>query len=95
YSIWRPVDPDDVFNVSKMMIDYLDRQEEASIRGKEPEKRTTKVEIPRGRRVEIRPAGAVAGDSILPDTLSLPLLPDSVMPVDTISALMPDTVPSI
>lgn len=95
YSILRPVDPDDVFNVSQMMIDYLDRQEEASIRGKEPEKRTTKVEIPRGRRVEIRPVGAVAGDSIVPDTLSAPFLPDSVMPVDTISALVPDTIPSL
>lgn len=96
YEILRPVDPDDVFNVSQKMIEYLSQSEEVTIRDKEPEKRTTKVEIPRGRRVEIRPAAAVAADSIVvPDTLSAPFLPDSIMPVDTISALLPDTVPSL
>ena len=84
YEILRPTDPDDVFNVSQMMIDYLNQKEDESIRGKEPEKRTTKIEIPRGRKIEIRPveigSGSQAVDSIMPPVL----IDDNVASDDTL-----------
>ena len=96
YGVLRPVDPADVFNVSQMMIDYLSRDQGEAIRGKEPEKRSTKKEVPRGRRTEVRqPLPELPADSILPkfdptDTVIAPLYlgddvtdvqPDSVAPV--------------
>ncbi len=94
YEVLRPVDPADVFNVSDIMIEYLSREQGESVRGKEPEKRTTKKEVPRGRRTEIRqPLPAVEPDSILPqfdpaDTVIAPLFLG-----DDIPDVQPDSVP--
>lgn len=88
YELLRPVGPDDVFNVSQMMIDYLDREEHGSIRGKEPEKRTTKKEVPRGRRTEVRPPlkpMTIETDSAaMNDTIVAPLMLDTDFPLDSI-----------
>ena len=103
YEVLRPTDPEDVFNVSPLMIEYLSRQEEGAVRGKEPEKRTTKVEIPKGRRVEIRQVPIVndstSVDSIIPqmpiDSIMLPQIPnDTVIHTDSLQLPkeMPDSI---
>ena len=85
----RPTDPADVFNVSEMMIAYMNEPEDITFRSNSA-KKPDKSELPRGRKFEIHPLPPQMRDSI---AYNIDPLTGDTLSIDTIQVPVVRNIP--